>query len=224
MSSKPKPRNAHASRPHQVELTGADQAKGELLADKYHLQVVDVPLAKLEPARCNPRQISKKEKADLKNSMVQFGCVEPLVIRQQDYSIIGGHQRYYVGLELGLESLPCTVLDISQAEAKVLNVALNKIHGEWDVAKLENLLTEIELGPLDIDLTGFDEVSLAELGIVSESEEPATLADVKVELPPVTVAVLALIPLKRWQHYGDYFRRLAEEDGLDIHIGSEPEC
>ncbi len=224
MSSKPKPRNGHASRPHQVELSGADQAKGELLADKYHLQVVDVPLAKLEPARCNPRQISKKEKADLKNSMVQFGCVEPLVVRQEDYSIIGGHQRYYVGLELGLESLPCTVLDISEAEAKVLNVALNKIHGDWDVAKLENLLAEIELGPLDIDLTGFDEVSLDELGIGAESKEPAVLADVKIELPPVTVAVLAFIPLELWQDYGDYFRRLAEEDGLDIHIGSESEC
>ena len=213
-----------SDRTNQVALTGTDQAREESLTDKYHLKVVDVPLTKLEPVKCNPRQISKKEKADLKNSMVKFGCVEPLVVRQEDYSIIGGHQRYRVGLELGLESLPCMLLNISGSEAMVLNVALNKIHGEWDVAKLEDMLAEIELGPLDIDLTGFDEISLDELGIGAESKEPVVLADVKIELPPVTVAVLAFIPLERWQDYGDYFRRLAEEDGLDVHIGSEPEC
>ena len=93
-----------------------------------HLQVVDIPLVKLEPTSWNPRKISEKEKNDLKNSMVRFGCVTPLVVRQQDYSIIGGHQRYYVGLELGLDRLPCMVLSISESEAKVLNIALNKVN------------------------------------------------------------------------------------------------
>ena len=162
------------------------------------MQVVEVPLAKLEPATWNPRQISRKEKSDLKNSIVRFGCVEPLVVRQQGYSIIGGHQRYYVALELELESLPCIVLNVSEAEAKVLNLALNKIHGDWDITKLEPLMAEIELGPLDINLTGFDEISLNDLGIGAESREPPVLADIQIELPPMAVAVLAFIPLERW--------------------------
>ncbi len=110
----------------------------------------------------------------MKNSLTEFGCVEPLVIRKEGMEIIGGHQRFFAAKEMGWESLPCILLKIEADRAKVLNISLNKIHGEWDIDKLQTVIEEIKAGPLDISLTGFDDISLDELGLI---EKPEGLTD-----------------------------------------------
>jgi DNA modification methylase len=53
---------------------------------------------------------------------------------------------------------------ISEQEAKALNLALNKIQGEWDLPKLGELLEELKgLPDLDETLSGFDETEMDQL-------------------------------------------------------------
>ncbi len=119
-----------------------------------------VPLKELNPTPWNPRQISKAEREALKNSLNHYGCVEPLVIRKADMSIIGGHQRYHVACDLLLFEIPCAIIDVSETDAKLLNIALNSIRGEFVPDKLSSLLDELKLDGADISLTGVDPVSL----------------------------------------------------------------
>tara|TARA_R110002051_G_scaffold284383_3_gene346526 strand:- start:624 stop:1781 length:1158 start_codon:yes stop_codon:yes gene_type:complete len=125
----------------------------------------------LKSAAYNPRQITREELNKLIKSIKQFGFVDPALVRKHDNMIVGGHQRVKAALELGLKEIPVVYLDITENDAKLLNVALNKISGEWEEDKLTQLLAELKFFD-DVDelLTGFDEDELDEL--LADLEEP----------------------------------------------------
>ena len=125
----------------------------------------------LKSAAYNPRQITREELNKLIKSIKQFGFVDPASVRKQDNMIVGGHQRVKAAIELGLKEIPVVYLDITENDAKLLNVALNKISGDWDEDKLTELLTELKFFD-DVDelLTGFDEDELDKL--LADLEEP----------------------------------------------------
>ena len=52
---------------------------------------------------------------------------------------------------------------LDKQREKALNIALNKITGEWDEVKLKDLLLDLDLGDYDISLTGFEQNDLTEL-------------------------------------------------------------
>jgi hypothetical protein len=47
------------------------------------------------------------------------------------------------------------VVDLPLDEEKALNIALNKVTGAWEHAKLADLLQELDTGSFDMALTGF---------------------------------------------------------------------
>lgn len=123
---------------------------------KINIQIIDIN--KLIPATYNPRKDLKPDDAEyikIKNSIVKFGFVSPLVINK-DMTVIGGHQRLKVLKDLGITEVECIVVDLDKTNEKALNIALNKIQGDWDEERLEALLQELKLEEFDINLTGFD--------------------------------------------------------------------
>ena len=58
---------------------------------------------------------------------------------------------------VGYEQIDCVVLDIDMAREKALNIALNKIGGEFDNIKLSGLLRDLIDTGFDSTLTGFDD-------------------------------------------------------------------
>jgi len=124
------------------------------------MNIKQVDINSLNPAPYNPRvdlQPTDPEYIKLKNSIVEFGYVEPLVVNQNNMVIIGGHQRYKVLKDLGINPVDVVLVDLDEIHEKSLNIALNKISGDWDADKLEDLLREINLDDsIDDLLTGFD--------------------------------------------------------------------
>jgi len=100
------------------------------------LEVVYLPLHELRPFPGNPRLMCESEMAKLMRSIQQFGMVEPLVVRRSDRLVVGGNQRLEAARALGLEQAPVVLVELSDAEAKALNLALNKIQGTWDLPRL----------------------------------------------------------------------------------------
>lgn len=103
----------------------------------------------------------RRKLADLK-AIEEFGYVDPIIINE-DGTIIGGHQRTTVLMDLGYEEVDVVVVDLDKQREKALNIALNKITGEWDELKLKDLLLDLDLGDFDISLTGFEQDDLTEL-------------------------------------------------------------
>lgn len=54
-------------------------------------------------------------------------------------TIIGGHQRVTVAAALGYTEVPCAIVEVSKTQEKALNIALNKISGEWNQELLADL-------------------------------------------------------------------------------------
>ena len=124
-----------------------------------------LPVSVLKPAEYNPRKKLKpgdKEYEKIKNSIQEFGFADPLVVNK-DMTIIGGHQRLTVAMELGYTEVPCAVVDVDKVREKALNIALNKITGAWDEDLLAQLLMEIKEAEFNVDLTGFDPPEMDQL-------------------------------------------------------------
>jgi len=101
--------------------------------------------------------MAEEERQKLVRSIQQFGMVEPLVVRRTDHLVIGGHQRLEAAKALGMAAVPVVYVELSDSEARALNLALNRIQGEWDLPKLGQLLEDLQRLPeIDETLTGFD--------------------------------------------------------------------
>ena len=123
-------------------------------------------LADLHPAEYNPRKRltpEDPEYIEIRNSLNEFGYADPIVINA-DGTIIKGHQRRNVMMDLGYTEADVIVLDIpDKAKEKALNVALNKITGKWDDKILKDLLVELDLEGYDFTVTGFKRDDLEDL-------------------------------------------------------------
>lgn len=126
------------------------------------MNIQKIKIEKLKRAKYNPRKELKPEDEEykkLEKSIDEFGSVLPIVVNY-DMTVIGGHQNLTVLENKGHKEVFCNVVNLNKTQEKALNIALNKISGEWDYDKLESLLAELKETDIDIDVTGFsfDEV------------------------------------------------------------------
>lgn len=123
------------------------------------MRVEEKRIDDLIPADYNPRQDLQPgdpEYEKLKRSIEEFGYVEPIIWNEETGRVVGGHQRLKVIKDLGFETVQVSVVNLPESREKVLNIALNKIEGDWENTKLKDLLEELDTGEFDIELTGFD--------------------------------------------------------------------
>lgn len=115
--------------------------------------------ADLLPADYNPRKDLKPGDAEyekLKRSIEQFGYVEPVIWNQTTGRVVGGHQRLKVLMDMGMTEVDCVVVAMDEEKEKALNIALNKISGDWDKDKLALLIADLQGTDFDVSLTGFE--------------------------------------------------------------------
>ena len=118
-----------------------------------------LPVGKLVPADYNPRKDLKPgdpEYEKLKRSITEFGYVEPVIWNKTTGHVVGGHQRLKVLIDTGVTEVECVVVEMDSEKEKALNIALNKINGEWDKDKLSLLIADLQGVDFDVSLTGFD--------------------------------------------------------------------
>ena len=146
----------------------------------------------LRPAAYNPRKKLKsgdKEYEKIKNSILEFGYVEPIIVNY-DMTVIGGHQRLTVLKDLGYTEAQCVVLHIEdENKVKALNIALNKITGAWNEQLLADLLVDLQSVEFNLDLTGFEAPEVEQLfSKVHDKEVKEDDFDVEAELKKPTVS------------------------------------
>lgn len=121
------------------------------------------PLTSIHPADYNPRKELKPGDPEFQNiqrSLKEFGYVDPIIINK-DGTIIGGHQRASVLKSLGYTEADCIVVDLGKQDEKALNIALNKIGGQWDMSLLRDALQDLTLSPVDVNATGYSDDELS---------------------------------------------------------------
>jgi DNA modification methylase len=187
----------------------------------------------LLPADYNPRKDLKPgdlEYEKIRKSIENYGYIEPIVVNAKNKNtVIGGHQRLKILKELGYNEVECSIVKLDWDEEKALNIALNKLSGEWDVDKLKTILTELEDIDVDMELSGFDKSELDELfendggfgssssngsgGDIITGSDNASLAD-RFIIPPFSVFDCK-------QGYWINRKKLWKELGIKSEIGRE---
>ena len=110
------------------------------------MKIVETKLSDLIFAEYNPRQLSKEQFQQIKDSITRFGIVDPIIVnsnKDRKNIIIGGHQRVKVALEMGIDAVPCHFINLTRDKERELNIRLNKNTGEWD--------WDILAGAFDVD-------------------------------------------------------------------------
>lgn len=155
------------------------------------MEIKELPLKELKPAAYNPRKKLKKgdkEYEKIKQSLLKFGYVDPIIVNE-DLTVIGGHQRLTVLKDLDYETAKCVIVDLPKEDEKALNIALNKITGQWDEALLANLLLDLQESDFNLDLTGFEPPEIDDiLSNVHDKELSEDEFDVEEELKKPTVS------------------------------------
>lgn len=127
------------------------------------MQIEKLKTELLIPADYNPRKDLKPgdpEYEKLKRSIEQFGYVEPVIWNKTTSHVVGGHQRLKVLLDMGITEVECVVIEMDEEKEKALNIALNKISGDWDKDKLALLIADLQGADFDVSLTGFEPAEL----------------------------------------------------------------
>ena len=131
------------------------------MSPSIQLPLEYLPIDDLRPDPGNPRRISDEELEALTRSIREFGFVTPVVARREDNVVIGGHQRLLAARRLGIKTVPVILVDLTADQAHLLNLALNRISGNWDQELLARLLADLNNIPdVDLSLSGFSDDEL----------------------------------------------------------------
>jgi ParB-like chromosome segregation protein Spo0J len=153
-------------------------------------QSVRAKIGDLRVAEYNPRIMPDSEMQALMESITTYGFVQPIIAREEDGEIGGGHQRLQAFIrvlvadgrteeEIKDTEVPVVyVRGFDDAKMRALNLALNRIHGEWDYDKLAVVFDEIAtLQPYEQQtVTGFTDTEIADIRALSGYEAPAQVA------------------------------------------------
>lgn len=162
------------------------------------MEIRRVPAHLLNPAAYNPRkdlQPGDPEYEKLGRSIERFGYVEPIVWNERTGNVVGGHQRLKWMLAEGEREFDVSVVNLSPSEEKALNIALNKISGDWDEERLAALLQELaEDNTIDEALTGFDPDEIDDIIAGITEEEPQNFRDKLNNSPPSSLFDTFVVP------------------------------
>lgn len=188
------------------------------------MDICRVDVKRLMPAGYNPRVDLEPDDEVYKNlqqSIEAFGYIEPIIWNERTGHVIGGHQRLKILIAKGYSEIEVSRIDVPEEDERVLNVALNKITGRWDMDKLEDLLRDIQDSDGDILLTGF---SQEEIDDMLCGFEEADFMDFFAERPQETPHVRQSSEKARESACGGQAEKASPVDGRAVRRIQCPKC
>ena len=96
--------------------------------ESLNKEIVEIPVEDIVPNRFQPRLTFDVEALnDLANSIREHGIIQPLVVRklQDKYEIIAGERRYKAAALIGMQKVPCIVMNLNDNESAEVAVIEN---------------------------------------------------------------------------------------------------
>ena len=149
------------------------------------MEIIYKKVQELIPYVNNSRTHSEEQVNQICASINEFGFTNPLLIDEKD-SIIAGHGRLMASKKLGMEEVPCIVLEgLTEAQKKAYIIADNKmaLNAGWDEELLKIELENLKELDFDLELTGFNVDELDDILGKNEEEVEIVEDDFEVELP-----------------------------------------
>ena len=110
------------------------------------MEVVDLPIGQLGEAPWNPNTMDRAMLVRLRESISRFGVVANLVVRplgDDRYEVLSGNQRLQVLRDSEAQTVPCVVLNLDDARARLLTQVMNRIEGTDNLGLKAELIREV---------------------------------------------------------------------------------
>ena len=151
-----------------------------------------VKVGELQGYEFNTRTHSDEQVDQLAASIGEFGFTNPLLI-DGERQIIAGHGRLAAATKIGMDEVPCIVLDhLTEAQRRAYVIADNKLalNAGWDEDLLKLELSALDQIGFDLSVVGFDADELSGLvidediagGLTDEDDVPE-LAEIPISKP-----------------------------------------
>lgn len=116
------------------------------------MQIQNMSIDAIKPYVRNAKKHPQSQIENVAESIKKFGFVQPIVVDGEGCIIIG-HCRYEASKRLGLEEVPCVMLeDLTDEEVRKLRLLDNKLNeSPWDMSLLEVEIADLDFGDFDID-------------------------------------------------------------------------
>ena len=129
------------------------------------MKIVTLKLDEIIPYENNAKEHPQWQVDQIAKSIQEFGFNDPIAVNGNKV-IIEGHGRYLAAKELGMEELPCIILDnLTEEQERAYIIAHNKLtmNTGFDLEVLEYELNALKVEDFDLSLTGFDEIEIEEI-------------------------------------------------------------
>lgn len=147
----------------------------------------------ISQATGNPNMMDADEYTRLKNTISTVGFLQPLLVRtasceewedgeiipseddnfptdcspDEAFVLVDGEHRLQAGIELGMETVPCVIVDEGDDVGRALRIGMNRIRGQLDLTavsrELDELMREEGWTAADLEMTGFDDGEIKSL-------------------------------------------------------------
>tara|TARA_A100000172_G_C3038356_1_gene109433 strand:- start:1245 stop:1733 length:489 start_codon:yes stop_codon:yes gene_type:complete len=140
--------------------------------------IENIDINRLKPYQGNPRKIEPEAVMKVAKSIEEYGFQQPIVV-DKDYVVIVGHTRLLASKQIGLETVPVKIADISDDLAKAYRIADNRLNLEtsWDKDILNVELQELKELNYNLANLGFDKIELDEILFDENDFEPSNIDD-----------------------------------------------
>ena len=158
---------------NEIKLNGMESVNNARDKEIEYLAIKD-----LTPYEKNARTHSEEQVEKLKNSLEEFGFINPVIIDENNMILVG-HGRIMGAKKLGIETVPCIRIKyLTDDQKKAYILADNKLSdlGGWDLNLLNEELLSIDL---DMSLFGFEEIEEPEIEITDDDFNIEDLEPIK---------------------------------------------
>jgi ParB/RepB/Spo0J family partition protein len=134
---------------------------------------VDIKL--LMDAPDNPNRMAESEFKALKRFIGEQGFLGAVLVKPAGttaldaigaFRIIDGHHRVRAGRELGMEQVPCIVVERDDQQEMLMRIAMNKLRGELDLTGVARAFKELQAAGSDLsamEITGYSGSEISDL-------------------------------------------------------------
>lgn len=141
--------------------------------------IEEIPLCELDLSLSSMRVMNLARIEQVERSMQLHGQLQPVIARvcEQGYQIIDGFKRCYIASDLCMTTLQCLVLDVDEAQARVLMLSYNRTPQtmeSWEEALvLKDLVERYDVSQRELSkMTGYSRSWVSRrLGLVSKIDE-----------------------------------------------------
>ena len=148
------------------------------------MEIIRIKLDELTPDPNNAKDHPAWQVEQIKNSIEQFGNLDPIGVWGENNLIVEGHGRYEALKQLGYDEAECIRLDwLTEEERRAYALAHNKLtmNSGFDLTALEYELSELDI---DMEPFGFDVPALGDEEQTAHGEQDGTSAEkLQIECP-----------------------------------------